>query len=567
MVNRINMNKTANISLFCAAATASLASAQAQVRHERPNILCIVTEDISPYLGCYGDKVAKTPNLDRFAQSAIRYTDMHSTVGVSSPSRFALITGMYPSAMGGNFMRNQSTPQYLPEGISSYEVVLPEGIRPYTEYMREAGYYCTNNAKTDYQFNANVAHWDENGNQATWKNRPQGQPFFSIFNINTTHEGQIWMRKDSLEIQPGDIDMSRFPYLPDDPVIRQDLARMYTNIAIMDRETQALLDELEASGAADNTIVIWYSDNGGPIPRGKRSIYNTGTNVPFMVRFPAGYRKGETDRRLCLFIDIPATILSLAGIQPPEYMHGQAFLGPYAQAEREYICGARDRFDEVIDKCGFIQDHRYQYIRNYMPQIAGYLNNSFRLSMPMMQRLIEMYRAGELNARQSLWFKAPRPEEEFYDLENDPYELDNLAGNPAYQNELARLRSQYDQWDKTINANWHRSEKEWMEIHWPGGIQPAVAAPTVAVTGSGFTAVCSTPGATICYKINDAVTTPPDPTRQGRGSGSSIGWNWLIYTGPVKDLKEGDRIKTVAVRAGYKTSEISTATVQQGNGM
>ncbi|MDR1501447.1 MAG: sulfatase [Prevotella sp.] len=535
-----NINK--NVSIFCAL-TASLASSQAQVRQDRPNIICIVTEDISPYLGCYGDAVAKTPNLDRFAQSAIRYTNMHTTVGVSSPSRFALITGMYPSALGGNFMRNQSAPQYLPEGIRSYEVVLPEGIRAYTEYMREAGYYCTNNSKTDYQFNANVAHWDENSNKATWKNCPDSMPFLSIHNIMTTHESQIWMRKDSLEIQPEDIDMTRFPYLPDDSVIRRDLARMYTNIAIMDRETQVLLDDLEASGLADNTIVIWYSDNGGPIPRGKRSIYNTGTNVPFMVRFPDGYRKGEVDNRLGLFMDIPATILSLAGIQPPEYMHGKAFLGQYAQPERDYIYGARDRFDEVIDKCGFIQDHRYQYIRNYMPQIAGYLNNSFRLSMPMMKRMLDMYEAGQLNTQQRLWFKAPRPVEELYDLQNDPYELDNLADNPAYQQEMNRLRTQYDAWDKTTNANWHRSEKEWMEIHWPGGVQPIVATPSVSKTEDGLAAVCTTPGSTICYKKD------------------TTGQNWLIYTGPIKDLKKDDVVQILATRAGYKTSEIMT-TVQ-----
>lgn len=554
-----NMNK--NISILCAA-TASLASCQGQVRQVRPNIVCIVAEDISPYLGCYGDAVAKTPNLDRPAQTAIRYTDMHTTVGVSSPSRFALITGMYPSAMGGNFMRNQSAPEYLPEGIEPYEVVLPEGIRAYTEYMREAGYYCTNNSKTDYQFSANVAHWDENSNEATWKNCPEGMPFLSIFNINTSHESRIWMGKDSLEILPEDIDMSRFPYLPDDSVIRRDLARMYTNIAIMDRETQTLLDELEASERAEHTIVIWYSDNGGPIPRGKRSIYNTGSNVPFMVRFPDGYRQGEVDNRLCLFMDIPATILSLAGIRPPEYMHGRAFLGPSTQPERDYIYGARDRFDEVIDKCGFIQDHHYQYIRNYMPEIAGYLNNSFRLSMPMMKRMIEMYEAGELSRQQSLWFKAPRPEEEFYDLRNDPYELNNLAGNPAYQKDMERLRDHYERWNGSVNVNWRRSEKEWREIHWPGGIQPAVDTPEVSETGNTLTLVCRTPGATICYKVNDTIPPTTDQIRPGRIGYSSIGENWLIYTRPIKNLKKGDRIKIVAVRSGYKTSEITTLTLQ-----
>jgi arylsulfatase A-like enzyme len=551
---------SANLGFMCAA---TVLSCSAEISKERPNILCIVTEDISPYLACYGDPVAKTPNLDNFAKNAIRYMNMHTPVGVSSPSRFALITGMYPSAMGGNFMRNQSSSKYLPEGITSYEVVLPEGIRVYTEYMREAGYYCTNNSKTDYQFNASVAHWDENGNQATWKNRPEGQPFFSVFNIMTTHESQIWGRNEPLEIQPEDIDMSRFPYLPDDSIIRHDLARMYTNIAIMDRETKALLDELEASGLADNTIVIWYSDNGGPIPRGKRSIYNTGTNVPFMVRFPDGYRAGEVEDQLCLFLDIPATIMSLAGLEPPEYMHGQAFLGKYQQPEREYIFGARDRFDEVIDKCGFSRDHRYQYIRNYIPEIAGYLNNSYRLGMPMMRRMLEMYEAGELNEAQSLWFKAPRPVEEFYDLQNDPYELNNLANDPAYKTEMNRLRAQYDEWNSTINANWARPEKEWMHIHWPGGNQPLVAQPVATKAKKGLELTCSTPGATICYKINDPTPEPAEQPQRGGmmgGRAPSSGQNWLIYTGPITGLQENDVVKMLATRAGYKTSDVAEYT-------
>ncbi|MCQ2147201.1 MAG: sulfatase-like hydrolase/transferase, partial [Bacteroidales bacterium] len=241
----------------------------------RPNILCVVCEDISPYLGCYGDAVAKTPNLDNFAKEAIRYTNMHTPNGVSSPSRFALITGCYPSAHGANYMR---------ASYYNYDVCLPENMRAYTEYMRAAGYYVTNNSKTDYQISTIESHWDENGNKATWKHCPEGQPFFSIFNINTTHEGQLWSRKEPFEVQPEDIDMSKFPYLPDVAETRNDLARMYTNIAIMDRESQAFFDEIKEAGLEDNTIIIWYSDNGGPIPRGKRSIYNTGTNVPFMVK-------------------------------------------------------------------------------------------------------------------------------------------------------------------------------------------------------------------------------------------------------------------------------------------
>lgn len=300
---------------------------------ERPNILCIVCEDISPYLGCYGDPVAVSPNLDRLATEGIRY-NMFTTVGVSAPSRAALITGMYPSAIGADYMRNYTMAlQTLPPGITPYEVVLPEGVKCYTEFMRQAGYYCTNNGKNDYQFASPLTAWDEDGREAHWKHRPKGKPFFSIFNLMVTHESQVWARANKpLVVDPSKIEVP--PYFPDDPVIRQDMAVMYSNIYEMDKQTQRLIDEVKEAGLLDNTIIIWYSDNGGPLPRQKRAVYESGMLVPFIVRFPDGFRKGEKKDRLCSFVDIPATILSLAGIQPPAYMHGIPFLGKYEGKER-----------------------------------------------------------------------------------------------------------------------------------------------------------------------------------------------------------------------------------------
>ena len=298
---------------------------------QKPNVLCIVCEDISPYLGCYGDPVAKTPNLDRFATEAIRFTRMFTPVGVSAPSRAALITGMYPTSIGANHMRNYSPdPDYswLPEGISNYEVVLPDGAKCYTEYLRAAGYYCTNNDKTDYQFAPPLTAWDECSSNAHWKNRPEGKPFFAIFNLFVTHESQIWTRtNEPLVVDPDAVKLP--PYFPDDPVIRHDMAVLYSNIHEMDRQAQKLIDEVKEAGLLDNTIIIFYSDNGGPLPRGKRALYESGTLVPFMIRFPDGYRKGEAENRLCSFVDIPATILSILGIKQPDFMQGEAFLGKY----------------------------------------------------------------------------------------------------------------------------------------------------------------------------------------------------------------------------------------------
>ena len=239
----------------------TLAVPQLVATPKKPNILCVVCEDISPFLRCFGDSVAVTPNLDKFASEGIRFTHMFTTVGVSAPSRAALITGMYPTAIGANQMRNVSTSsESMPRGIKPYEVVLPTGVKCFTEYMRTAGYYCTNNDKTDYQFTAPLTAWDENGKDAHWKHRPVGMPFFSIFNLNITHESQIWERgSKSLVVDPLKIKLP--PYFPEDSIIRHDMAVMYSNIYEMDKQAQELFDEVKNAGLLNNTIIIFYSEN------------------------------------------------------------------------------------------------------------------------------------------------------------------------------------------------------------------------------------------------------------------------------------------------------------------
>jgi len=434
-------------------------------------------------------------------------------------------------------------------------------MRAYTEFMREAGYFCTNNSKTDYQIGVTAAQWDENGREATWKDCPEGQPFLSIFNIMTTHESMIWSRHDPLEVQPEDIDMSLFPYYPDDPVVRQDLARLYTNIAIMDRESQAFFDEIEEAGLADNTIIIWYSDNGGPIPRGKRSIYNTGTNVPFMIKFPDGYRAGQVDDRLVTFMDIPATIMSLAGVKVPEYMEGKPFLGPQNAAPREYVFSARDRYDTVSDHSAGVRDHRFQYIRNYKPEQPNYLDNEFRKSMPMMKRLLEMRDAGELNEEQMLYFKAPRPVEEFYDLANDPYELHNLADDPAFKYDFERLKAAYDEWNRTTNAIWDsKTEDEWIAEFKPGGEFRTIDTPVIEKVDGRYVATCSTPGVAFIWQVNDKKPEAPkveqgaNPNASLMGYGADKSKGWHYYTGPLS-VETGKYLTVKACRAGYVESE------------
>ncbi|MFI3261955.1 MAG: sulfatase [Rikenellaceae bacterium] len=419
---------------------------------KQPNILFIVCEDISLYLGCYGDSVAVSPNLDKFAEQSIRFTDMHTTVGVSAPSRFALITGMYPSALGANYMRTYTPKtEQLPTDIIPYQVVLPDEVKGYTEFMRNAGYYCTNKVKQDWQFNTPMSMWDDASGSAHWENRPdKNMPFLSIVNLGITHESNVWLQaKEELYVNPDDVTVP--PYYPDNDIVRRDIAVMYSNITRMDKQFQELVDELKDSEEYDNTIIMFLSDNGGPLPRQKRAIYESGTHVPFMVKFPDGYKSGTIDDRLSMFVDIPATILSLGGVKPPKYMQGQALLGEYeAKKDREYVYAARDRMDEQRDKQGAIRDHQFRYIRNYnYADNSNYIPVQYRFNMPLMLSMLDLLEKGELNDAQMLWFDAEnRPQEEFYDDINDPHNVNNLINEPQYQKDIERMRKEFDKWVK-----------------------------------------------------------------------------------------------------------------------
>ncbi|MCD8029516.1 MAG: sulfatase-like hydrolase/transferase [Bacteroides sp.] len=505
---------------------------------DRPNILCIVCEDISPYLGCYGDPAAVSPHLDRFSEEAIRYTGMYTTIGVSSPSRAALITGMYPTAIGANHMRTAQR-KSKPEGITPYEVIPPAGVKCFTEYMRAAGYYCTNNSKTDYQFEVPLTAWDEQGEAAHWQHAPADMPFFSVFNLNVTHEFQVMQRASQpLEVDPADIVLP--PYYPDDPVIRRDMAIMYSNIAEMDRQFRSLLDELEASGRTDHTIVIWYSDNGGPLPRQKRELYESGALVPFMIRFPDRREAGTVEEDLHMFTDIPATLLSLAGIPVPDYMHGEVFLGDYTSKPRDYVYGARDRLDTFYEKQACVRDRRYRYIRNYKTGQADYLPIVSRSQMPLMKRLVEMYETGELNADQEKWFAAPRLPEELYDVWNDPHELNNLAGDTRYRSKLTELSRELNRWLEPQREMWELSENDLIRLFRPNGMQPVVEPPVIQIHSGMATLSCATEGASIAYQIN------------GKGLKEK---HWWLYTGPFP-VGEDDRITAIGVRAGYRNSSL-----------
>lgn len=524
--------------LLTGAALTGLPISAAEVLDEaatvnRPNILVIVCEDISPYLGCYGDAVARTPHLDTFARQGVRYTNMYTCVGVSSPSRYSLITGRYASVDGANYMRSN----YFDKEFAS---VPPAGVKCYTELLRAQGYYCTNNAKTDYQFPAPLAAWDEQGEQAHWKHATDGQPFLSVFNLNVTHESFIWKNTDKPLLVSSD-SVVLPPYYPDNAIVRHDHAVLYSNIAKMDSLFQALLNELEQSNRARNTIVIFYSDNGGPLPRGKREILDSGTHVPFLIRFPDGRDAGTTNERLTMFVDIPATILSLTDTPIPDWMHGQAM--NETTKPRQYVFGATDRFDEQVEKRASIRTDRYLYLYNYMPQQSIYRPVTFRLTMPMMKNMLNLYGANMLDNIQCRWFEAPTDTEELYDCATDPHQVHNLATNPHYTSLLKQMRKAFrKEWIEKYNRDWERfSEADFVKRMWPEGRKPVAEQPRVKIVGNEVRIENNLRLFSASYQID------------GKGKGGKSN-HWMLYTSPVT-LQPGDDFTVRMERLGWESSE------------
>jgi len=290
-----------------------------------PNILWISLEDTNPFYGCYGDKIAQTPNLDKLADQGCRWTNCFSTAPVCAPARSAVITGMYPTSIGTHHMRTTHTNPTTPELPTPYSAVLPHYVKCFTEYMRAQGYYCTNNDKTDYQFDSPFTAWDECGTEAHWRNRStKDQPFFAVFNLMQTHEGQMF-EENCKEIEFDPAEMMLPPYFPDTPKVRKAYAKMYTNIKYCDKQLGQLIQQLEDDGLADNTYIFNWSDH-GPLPRGKRWLYDSGVHVPLIVKGP-GIKPSQVSDDLVSTIDLAPTMLSLANINIPHHIQGKAFLG------------------------------------------------------------------------------------------------------------------------------------------------------------------------------------------------------------------------------------------------
>jgi len=421
-------------------------SANAAEGGRRPNILWITCEDIAPHLGCYGDPEAITPNLDRLAAGGTRYNNAFSVAGVCAPSRSCLITSVYPSSLGTHHMRCSNQP--------------PEHVKCFPEYLRNAGYYCTNNSKTDYNFAPPDTAWDECSKKAHWRNRPEpDQPFFAVFNLTMTHEsrvGTLFKEDDELGAMltpeerhdPAKADLP--PYYPDTPVTRTHWAHYYDLITILDKRAGEILEQLEEDGFADNTIVFFFSDHGVGLPRAKRWMYDSGLHVPFIVRQPGQDNPGSTTDRLVSFVDFAPTVLSLAGVLIPGHMQGQAFLGASEAPARTHIFAARDRMDERYDIIRATRDDHYKYIRNYEPYRPYDQYLTYPENFPVMQDLRRAHAAGELKGPELQFFRQRKPLEELFDIQADPHEIRNLAGEAEFAPVLDRMRGVMDDWLRDI---------------------------------------------------------------------------------------------------------------------
>jgi arylsulfatase A-like enzyme len=417
---------------------------------EKPNILWITCEDISPYLGCYGFEQALTPNLDRLAESGVSYTHAYANAPVCAVARSTLLTGICASTTGTHQMRTRTR---LPAEIPAYPLIL-----------RESGYYCTNNSKTDYNSNYEYEKhslWDETGGKAHWKNRPEGAPFFAVFNIGVSHESQLseeaingYLERGQIperpRIDPGDIELP--PYHPDLPEIRTDWARFHDLITLMDQMVGERLQELEEAGLAEHTIVVFNSDHGGQLARSKRFIYNVGTQIPLIIYLPdkwkhlAEQKAGETEGRLVSFIDFPKTLLSITGCETPESMQGRIFMGPETEPNPDYVHFFRDRQASRYDFSRAVTDGHYYFIRNFMPHRPRGRDTRYGYQVQANWRAWEeYYDAGKCNEIQSRFYQ-PKPVLQLFHTDADPWYVNNLAADPGQQDRVRELSAELDRW-------------------------------------------------------------------------------------------------------------------------
>jgi len=427
----------------------------------RPNILWLVAEDFGQHLGCYGTREVFSPSLDALAKAGVRYTRFFTTAPVCSPSRSAFMTGMYQTTIGAHNHRSHRDDGYR----------LPDGVRVLTDWFRDGGYFTANirhlpapiawkgTAKTDWNFTYNGKPFDSD----QWGALKTHQPFFAQINFQETHRAFHGPK----HADPAKVEIP--PYYPDHSVTREDWAAYLDSAMELDRKIGLVLKQLESDGLADNSIVVFFGDNGQAHVRGKQFCYDSGLLVPLIIRWPKNFpepkhfKGGSVDDRLLAAIDLAPTLLDLAAIPKPAKMQGEIFLGDHAAAPRQYVFGARDRCDETVFRFRTVREARYRYIRNFTPERPFLQPNEYKEKQyPVWNLLKELHAAGKLTPAQAALCAPTMPEEELYDLETDPHEIRNLAASPQHRAVLERLRGVLEKWIE--DSNDHGKELEPPEI-------------------------------------------------------------------------------------------------------
>ena len=417
---------------------------------ERPNFLVITWEDASPHFGCYGDKLAHTPAIDRLAAEGIRFNQAYAVAGVCAPSRSAIVSARYPVRLGSHHMRS--------------DVKMAPDFRCFPAHLRDAGYYCINPGKTDYNFKAPEDTWDAAGPKAAWRDRKPGQPFLVVYNFAQTQQGpsqnqavadaqRAKLPKGSA-VAPGQVAVPG--YFPDTPDVRRQLANVRNNIAHCDAVTAGLLKRLRADGLEDDTIVVFYGDHGDGIPRVKTQLYHESLLVPLVVRIPAKFRRAETPApgsavdELVSLMDLGPTLLSLAGVKPPAGWDGRAVLGEHKQPAPPHLFAARDRIDFFRNFQRAVHDGRWHYIRDFRPDLMPRPpSHSFEGSR-ILQDSRRLHREGSFTGPGAAWLEATGIPEELYDTQADPHCLNNLAGSPEQKGRLADMRAALREWQVRV---------------------------------------------------------------------------------------------------------------------
>lgn len=426
----------------------SFAAISSYKKEEKPNILWITLEDTSPqFLAPYGGKLLTTPTLDALGREGVIFNHAYATGAVCSPSRNTIITGCTTEALGtGNHRSKQSIPDF---------------IKGFPYYLQKAGYYTTNNSKTDYNIKDEKAFiqqtWNESSNSAGWWNRANKQPFFAVFNYISCHQSRTmslpWLAyqemildqlPDSLQFSPEEVEVP--PFLNDSHKMRKHLSRVPNSLRKTDLEIQELLQRLENDGLKENTIIFIYADHGEGIPRGKTHSIGFGHRVPFYIWFPEKYKHLSpwgtqvVTEELISLEDLAPTILSLTGCEIPLYMKGRPFIGKKRKSPRKYVYGSRNRLDETPGLERTVFDGRFVYSRNFHPRLPVLRYQKYGEVSEIVQTIRKENAAGVLNDIQSELLKQPRAIEYLYDIQSDSWEVNNLATDPKYIDELLRLR-------------------------------------------------------------------------------------------------------------------------------